>query len=631
MSKAKNDAAKRRNSGDSKDKKTQAAALSASVRGSLRFWGVACALYALLLASAVLFLMPWKSPSWNTALLLYAGLHAAAAPGLFTARRWGWRLATAAAFLGFVLLLLLVSGLVASFLYLRSVYGVLGMGVSIGALLFASVALQLLGLYPALMLRAMLRKELRTAMAGSRHWLKAVLGVSCLPVLVSVLVAASLQTTPREPLEPNLRTQTTSYLRAQLEGQIPPALDALAGVELGAGPLFVTLWDGGRVLARVRGEGEDLKEAVESAAVSLRAATASLQRTPGSGRLKVDRVLAVYPIPSEYSVVLALSVDPGRDGLLRGDWDAVLLPDDLVKAQLFGSQPLVPGIDEVRFGLAAKPALEALSGAEGALRRFRTESWIEYEDKVLVVERGNTTELATGPSAWREAAIAGGDFILRQLRKDGSFHYQYFPLQDHHPPPDPSKLSLPRHAGTVYALALLYRDTGEERFKLGAERAIAWLDTRMGPECGTPERACVLDGEWASLGAAALTMVGMLEYQRATQDPRYEPVLRRLAAFVLMMQKDDGNFYHQYAPGRDFIDPERLEMFYSEEAALALVMAHEVLGEQRYLDAAKAALDYLTGPKYEMFFLGQFIYGADHWTCIAVGEAFPRLDSRQYL
>ena len=60
-------------------------------------------------------------------------------------------------------------------------------------------------------------------------------------------------------------------------------------------------------------------------------------------------------------------------------------------------------------------------------------------------------------------------------------------------------------------------------------------------------------------------------------------------------------------------------------------MAHEVLGEQRYLDAARRALDYLTGPKYADYFLGRFIYGADHWTCIAAEEAWPRLKSPQYI
>jgi len=71
-------------------------------------------------------------------------------------------------------------------------------------------------------------------------------------------------------------------------------------------------------------------------------------------------------------------------------------------------------------------------------------------------------------------------------------------------------------------------------------------------------------------------------------------------------------------------------MFYSEEAALALVMAHEAFGEERYLRAGERALDYLTGPKYD-FFLGRFIYGADHWTCIAADEAWPRLTHRRYL
>ncbi|MEZ4463519.1 MAG: hypothetical protein R3F43_03130 [bacterium] len=126
-------------------------------------------------------------------------------------------------------------------------------------------------------------------------------------------------------------------------------------------------------------------------------------------------------------------------------------------------------------------------------------------------------------------------------------------------------------------------------------------------------------------------MVGMLEYQRQTGDARYAPTLRRLGAFVIGLQRPDGDFHHVYDVRTQAPIPAERKMFYSEEAALALVMAHEVLGEDRWLEAARRALDFLTGPKYEGYFLGRFIYGADHWTCIAAEEAWPRLKSPQYL
>jgi len=126
--------------------------------------------------------------------------------------------------------------------------------------------------------------------------------------------------------------------------------------------------------------------------------------------------------------------------------------------------------------------------------------------------------------------------------------------------------------------------------------------------------------------------VGLLEYQRRTRDDRYAATAGRLVEFLLDMQRPDGDFDHVYdlRRGRALADERR--MFASEEAALALVMAHAVLGERpEHLRAAERALDYLTGPKYD-YFLGRFMYGADHWTCIAAEEAYPLgLRSQQYL
>ena len=100
------------------------------------------------------------------------------------------------------------------------------------------------------------------------------------------------------------------------------------------------------------------------------------------------------------------------------------------------------------------------------------------------------------------------------------------------------------------------------------------------------------------------------------------------------MQRPDGDFHHLFDLNAQGIVEEKRQMFASEEAALALVMADEVLDApkdtQPLIQAAERALDYLTGRKYD-YFLGRFSYGADHWTCIAAEEAYPRLQARRYL
>ena len=52
------------------------------------------------------------------------------------------------------------------------------------------------------------------------------------------------------------------------------------------------------------------------------------------------------------------------------------------------------------------------------------------------------------------------------------------------------------------------------------------------------------------------------------------------------MQRENGDFHHLYLVKKDRVEP-RYRSCFSEEAALALVMAHEAFGEKRFLQAAE--------------------------------------------
>ncbi|MCA9547655.1 MAG: hypothetical protein KC613_24800, partial [Myxococcales bacterium] len=426
-----------------------------AARRALRFWAVAGTAYGGLLAAAVAVFVPWKTPWINALLVAYGALWPVAGHGLWRTRRWGWRLGVGAAFLGLLAMVLVFAGLLGSWSYLHGIYGDFGHGASIGALLFASVALQVLGLVPALALRALLRADVREAMGAGKGWLRAVLGVGLIP-LVALAYGHWLGRLPTiEPLSEAQRTLAVRYLRAALERTDRPALDALKGVPTGPGPLFATVWHDGNLVARGQGRAEDLAQALEQAAHELTQHPRLQARAEGRGRIKVDRTLGVGAVARASAPVVALSVNPGLDGLRRvaGEQRSTLLADDLVRMQRFGAAPLVPGIRELRFGLDGQWALARLGLPEGRLERVRSEGFVEFQGQALPVVRGNTPPDGTGPPTWEAAAVAGGHFILRQIMKDGRFHYQYFPLADRHPDPRRSQYSPPRPPGTVYPLA----------------------------------------------------------------------------------------------------------------------------------------------------------------------------------
>ena len=231
--------------------------------------------------------------------------------------------------------------------------------------------------------------------------------------------------------------------------------------------------------------------------------------------------------------------------------------------------------------------------------RFRTTGFVEApyvagrRAPALPVYRGNTPPPKFNRQAVIDACVSGGNYILRQLMlrrarvpmriavrrgkraklhshpvgpgwrlrtrfsrlRRGQFKYIYFPLTDNY---DVGGYSLPRHAGTAYALALLYgRLKGRkgvsaeqvQRFKKGASTAIRYLAEMVEQgQCKDSRHdfVCVSRGRHTDLGSSALPLVAIMEYQKQTGDKQYESLARRLANFLLFMQKPNGEFCHRY-------------------------------------------------------------------------------------
>ena len=128
------------------------------------------------------------------------------------------------------------------------------------------------------------------------------------------------------------------------------------------------------------------------------------------------------------------------------------------------------------------------------------------------------------------------------------------------------------------------------------------------------------------LGSTAMALLAATEYRRATGDARFDRWARRLAAFLVMMQRPDGDFRHLYDLVADAPDEPARLLYYSGEATFALSRIAADAGTAAAERAQLAtrvdrALAWLTGPNYG-YFAGGFFFGEDHWTCIAVEDAW---------
>lgn len=475
---------------------------------------------------------------------------------------------------------------------------------------------------------------------------------------ITAIVYGAYRIDPPQRLTDSERAAVMAPLRAALLDQAP----APCTLDRGEGPVAVTVWLDGRAIARVDSDGDTLAQAVDFAAASLRSHSQVRGRdaaTLARVRLQVDVIIGKAPIGTahwlgQYSLPFigdGLAINPGIDGI-GAEVDgkrALVLPHELVATkQLQTKRPAAAlpdfamGVDLARIALIVGSRVGMNRGIpHDKLFRFRTDTFVEQPETSrdrppLQLTRGIPPAPQLSGQVLREAALAGGRYLVAHLAPNGRYIYEHDLNTGFKTNPAGGAYSMPRHAGTTYFLAELYRITKEEWLREPIERAFAHLAELLssGRCAGTlPDGQafdCVLDKHEpvAQLGSTALTVVALAEYQRATGDKRYLPMAEKFAAWILYMQRPDGSFRHLYDPVTKKPDDKTELLYYSGEAALALARMHAITGDPKYARGAELGLDWLVD--WYDFFLGGFLYGEEHWTCIAAEAAWPAVKKAKY-
>nr|HEX4313515.1 hypothetical protein [Kofleriaceae bacterium] len=480
-------------------------------------------------------------------------------------------------------------------------------------------------------------------------------------VATSALTYHAFRIAPPDRLDGPARAAAIAPLRAVLDGSGAPAPATASDAPI---VLVATIWSHGRAVARVDGRGDDLAAAASYAASALAADHAVRGMAPAEradARVQLDVVAGRAPLGGDSPLLdnLALpgiadmlAIQSGVDGVgttIAGR-DVLMLPHELVAQKLVSSKQPSNAMPELAMGLDL-PKLEQLlaqragvpRGQVPGLFRFRTDAFVEpprasraADTTPIPLTRGIPPRPELSAAALRAAALAGGRYLVGHLAPNGRFVYEVDLATGRQS--DPKLLggnySLPRHAGTTYFLSELYRITGEAWLREPIERALAHMISLVDqfPCHGAPpdDFDCVLDkGErQAQLGSTALGVVALAEYQRATGDTRYAERARRLAAFLLYMQRPDGSFRHLYDPATHAPDDDAQLLYYTGESTLALARMYTVTHDERYAAAAQRGLDWSVD-WYE-FFLGGFFYGEEHWTCITAEALWPYAQADRY-
>jgi len=186
------------------------------------------------------------------------------------------------------------------------------------------------------------------------------------------------------------------------------------------------------------------------------------------------------------------------------------------------------------------------------------------------------------------AARAGGDYLVRMQKPDGSFHYIY----DAH---DDSILTdtynILRHSGAALSLLDLYATTRDNTYLDSAARAITFLKTRFRPALKSDLYVLDFD-EKAKLGASGLALIVLARQFELDPKRGDRPNAERLANLILSLQHKDGSFesyyrLHGHKPQGS------TSLYYPGEAMLGLVQLFKLNGDRRLIDAVRRGADHL--------------------------------------
>jgi hypothetical protein len=410
------------------------------------------------------------------------------------------------------------------------------------------------------------------------------------------------------------------------EASAPPALTMARPATL-----FVTTFRRGHASPPLAGSGANLlaalRAALDSSNINARPASSAPQaiarlsprtahptaqaqadssppanRSAGSSatpdRIQIDILdgeLAPLEKPAETEAAARLSaaqlIQPGSEGIaIEMQGRAFYLPPShLINNRIFADdadrQRAADLLDRAVNYLAVKD----WRAAEVRLRRFRTFAFVEDRSHQAAIDLNASGTLEEiNRARLNRAAQAGGDYLIRAQKRDGSFHYNYDPFVESASGRDYNIL---RHAGAAMALFQLYEATREARYLEAARRAVVYLKSRF-QWAREADTLYVLDDDGkAKLGANGLALITLAMQLRLDPKSGDQASALRLANLILRMQERDGSFASYYTMKGESAD--RASLYYPGEALLGLVELYSLTGDKRLIEAARRGADYL--------------------------------------
>lgn len=212
------------------------------------------------------------------------------------------------------------------------------------------------------------------------------------------------------------------------------------------------------------------------------------------------------------------------------------------------------------------------------------------------------------------AAVASADWIANNQASDGQYLYDWDINADR---PATGDYNAVRHAGTTMAL-YQFAAEGEVTYLDPADQGADWLLERR-VDNGARTAISVSPNGQAKLGTAALLTVGLVQRRLATNDTKYDDLLRGLGNMMRGQQRPDGSMLDLWDSISGQPVPDRTSLFATGEALWAIALLHNTWPDEGWDETAWLTLDYLATDRDEDENVWPRPW-ADQWAAYALHE-----------